>query len=57
MSIFQSDSADEAIEKTINEMCRELQRTPATHEDFAPLVEGISKLRASMKPTCDCQDN
>jgi hypothetical protein len=51
--IYPSDSADAAIEKTLNEMCRELMHTPATHEDFAPLVDAIAKLRASLNsPVC-----
>lgn len=44
------DSADVAIDKAINDMCQELLRTPASHEDFLPLVEAISKLRASLNP-------
>jgi hypothetical protein len=53
MTIYGSDSADEAIEKAINEMCQDLVRTSPTDEDFTPLVDGISKLRASLNsPIC-----
>lgn len=44
------DSADQAIEKTINSMCQELERTQAHAPEFLALVEAISKLRASLNP-------
>ena len=41
------DSADEAVEKIIKELCKKLERTDPGNEKFLPLVDSIAKLRAS----------
>lgn len=45
------DTADQAIEKTINSLCQDLDRTNASEPEFLPTVEAIAKLRASLNPT------
>jgi hypothetical protein len=49
ISVF--DSADEAIQKTINQLCQDLDRCDPAADEFLSIVEAISKLRASLNPT------
>jgi hypothetical protein len=44
------DSADQAIEKSINALCQKLNRIDPDSEEFKPIVEAISLLRASKNP-------
>lgn len=45
------DTADQAIEKTIYQLCSKLERTDPGTDEFMQLVDAISKLRASRNPT------
>lgn len=44
------DDANTAIDKTIMEMCKKLQRATPGSEEFCALADAISKLRASLNP-------
>lgn len=50
MPIFDSDSGDEAIEKTINSLCQDLEDVHPTRPEFMIITEAIAKLRASQNP-------
>jgi hypothetical protein len=41
------DTADQAVEKAIKELCKKLEKQNPANPEFATLVEAISKLRAS----------
>jgi hypothetical protein len=43
-------TADEAIDETIRDMCKEIKRTHADDAKFMPLVDAVAKLRASQNP-------
>jgi hypothetical protein len=49
--IHESDTAEQAIEKTIKQLCKDANRLPNGSEAFMQTVEAIAKLRASLNPT------
>jgi hypothetical protein len=45
------DTADQAVEKTINSLCKDLESVQPDAPEFMQIVDAISKLRASLNPT------